>query len=150
MLSRFVTVGCGRLTGVGMLFKQHDDVQLTAPSSNWVVEDPKHPAQSTLDIMLGIRTTQDSGHRNMHEDVSEHPLELRLRTMTTNLPKRVPGMDLVVAFDKYAIRQERIKIADRKVRLSVSVFSRKRLIAKIVGIMLVIGIYFDPIHPNRL
>ncbi len=51
-------------------------------------------------------------------------------------------MDLVVAFAKSALRQERIKIADRKVRLSVSVFSRKRLIAKIEAIMMIRGINF--------
>ncbi len=77
----------------------------------------------------------------MHGDVFEHPLELRLRTKFTHLPRRVPGMDLVVAVAKSAIRQERIQIADRTGRLSEFVFSRKSSNPKIEGIMKVITVY---------
>jgi hypothetical protein len=125
-----------------MLFQQHNDGQLAAPSSN-------SKLNQLFDWKLGIRTTQDEGHCHLHEDVSEHPLEWGLRTKFTHLPRRVPGMDLVVAVAKSAIRQEEMLIADRKVRLSVSLFSRKRLNAQIVAIMMVIGINFRPTHPNR-
>ncbi len=91
-------------------------------------------------VKLEIRTTQDEEHRHMHSENSEQPLEWRLRTNFTNMTRRVPGMDLMVTFAKSAIRQERIPIADRTVSQSVSVFSRKRLIAKIESRMMIIGI----------
>ncbi len=51
-------------------------------------------------------------------------------------------MDLVVAFAKSEIRQDEIPIADRTLRQSECVFSRKRLIAKIEAIMMIRGINF--------
>jgi hypothetical protein len=56
------------------------------------------------------------------------------------------GMDLVLAFAKSAIRQERIQIADRTLSQSDCIFSRKRLIAKIEARMMVIGINLTRPH----
>jgi hypothetical protein len=126
MLPRFVTVV---------------DVQLSAPSLTCKLNLLAICGNSDqqFDWKLGIKTTQDSGYRHLHGDVSEHPLELRLRTKFTNRPRKGPGMELVVAFAKLVISKEEIPIADRTLSPSVCMFSHKRLIAKIEAIMMIRG-----------
>jgi hypothetical protein len=103
----------------------------------WVVGDHKHPAQSTLDMMLAIRTTQDS---KWCIGTSQQPVGRWHKLPISIIVQKCPGMELVVDFSKSSIRQEEIRIADRTERQSEFVFSRKRLIAKIEARMMVIGI----------
>ncbi len=110
----------------------------------WVVGDHKHPAQSTLEIMLAITTTQD---KRSCIGTSQQPVGRWHKLPMSIIFPNSHGMDLVLAFAKSAIRQERIQIADRTLSQSDCMFSRKRLIAQIEARSIVITVKFNTL-PN--